>query len=175
MSYWRSNVTALALVLARTQKGLSTMNQQIPILRNPDMPKKVLSVKVSIVKVRSLWWLEWLLVLRVVSQRKWPCYRQLSTYPLLDIWVIYVSTAAVSWPYFTPQRALSPVPLCRRVGISSYMPFSLNTLYFWLQPIPRTSENVLCRLAGPICSHHVSPTFVSSHVKLCCFPEMPRF
>lgn len=113
------------------------------------MPKKVLSVKISIIKVRSLWWLEWLLVFRVVSQRKWPCYRQLSTYPHLDIRVIYVSVAAVSWPYFTPQRALSPVPLCRRVGIPSYMPFSWNTLYFWLQPIPRTSENVLCRPRWP--------------------------
>lgn len=55
MSYRGSNVTALALVLAGTQKGLSRMNQQIPILRNPDMPKKVLFVKISIVKVRSLW------------------------------------------------------------------------------------------------------------------------
>ena len=98
------------------------------------------------------------------------------TYPHLDIHVTYVSTTAISWPNFITQRALSPVSLYQRIHFflhAFYIEYSCCTFNCSLSQGP--PKACFAGLAGPICNHHVSPTFVSSHVKLCCFPEMPRF
>lgn len=81
-----------------------------------------------------------------------------------------------SWPNFITQWALSSVSLYRRIHFllhAFYLEYSRCTSECSLSQGP--PKTCFASLAGPICNHHMSPTFVSSHGKLCRSSEMPTF